>query len=376
MKESHRNLTRRLVLKTALQFGASASLFSPLPVFASALFNPKEEASLSKAAKYQMVFASPYSSDEWQVTPHMHAELKKNIQEMSQGKIYVDIRDKGSLGIGPALMEKVNRGHISAALVSMSNLSPAAPELDILNIPFWSASNQQYVNLITSTAWKKRVVEKIESQRKLRLLFHYIPGPRTATTTKKFAKTIHTPKDTKDIRFRIPSSDVLKVFYDLMGANTQKVAWGKVSSFAENNLIDALDPSTIGLFNGPNNLKQHIGVISEINSVHDGWAAVVSQRWYQSLSPELRLALQEASEKTFQQHLVSVAQVTNYCKAGFRELGVSIYTPTVEEKNIWAEQCGHTHPAWAPVKRRIIGSQKIFDELLEATKENNGFTYI
>jgi len=368
-------LTRRRTIKTAFELCASASFFCTFPALTQINFNLEEETRISRSAKYRMVFASPYSNDEWKVTPHMHAELKKNVQEMSQGQIFVDIRDDGEEGVGPVLMEKVSRGILSAALVSASNLSPVAPELDILNIPFWSASNQKYINLVTSSSWKKLIIDKINSQRKIHILFHYVPGSRTATSTKIYGKTIRTPSDTKGVRFRIPSSNVLKVFYGLTGALPQKVAWGKVAEYSKNNLIDAMDPSIIGLFSGPGRLRNHIGVISEIDSVHDGWVAVISQRWFQSLPPKLRIVLHEAAEKTFIEHLTKVAQVTEYCKQGFETLGTKIHTPSDDEKAIWLEFCGHNHPAWAPVKRRIIGSQKRFNELLEAANVNNGYIY-
>jgi len=204
--------TRRRFITTALGVGAGAALYSALPALAKVSFNPDEETEVRKSAKHTMVFGSPYLSDEWKSSPHMHSYLKKNIQEMSKGQIYVDIRDGGELGIGTELMVKVSRGQISAALVSASNLSPVAPELDILNIPFWSAGNQAYVNLVTSQTWENLIIDKVRAQGRIDVLFHYLPGPRTATTTKIYGRTIRTPADIKDVLFRIPPSESLRKY--------------------------------------------------------------------------------------------------------------------------------------------------------------------
>ena len=365
--------SRRHFIKSTLEVGAGAALHCALSAIAKVPFSSDEETAIRESAKYTMIFASPYSSNEWEVSPHTHSYLKKNVQELSEGQIYVDIRDKGSKGIGTDLMASVSRGFVSAALVSVSNLSPVAPELDILNIPFWAASSQEYVNLVTSDVWKTLIVDQIREQGLIDVLFHYIPGPRTATSTKNFERIIKTPSDIKDVNFRIPASKVLKIFYDLAGANPMQVDWKNVSTMSQVGRIDAMDPSIIGLYNGPNNLRQHIGVISQIDSVHDGWVAVINQQWYKRLSPYLQSALMAAAEKTFQDHLKRIIQVTQFCKQGFEKLETQIYTPSNDEKAEWVNQCGHFRPEWKAVKKKILGDPKHFSKLLEATKTDNGY---
>ncbi len=369
MKNSER---RKFITQTCV-LGAGTALSYCLPGLCETQADLNEEMMLRKTAKYHMVFASPYASEDEHFSPHMHQQLKKNIQEITQGKIYVDIQDKGKLGVGTELMAKVSRGHISAALVSVSNLSPAAPKLDILNIPFWSANNQDYLNLITSQTWQKLIIERIVKQGRIDILFHYVPGPRTASSTKTYGKTFKTPQDLQGVTFRIPSSKSLRKYYDLVGTNSVKVAWKKVAYLAKNGRIDALDPSVIGLHNGPGGLRDHIGVISAIESVHDGWVAVINQHWLNSLPLNLRLLLRDAAEKTFQQHLSKVVDITHACISDFNRRGTKIYIPTDEEKAFWIKQCGHQRPEWNAVKNRILGKTAEFHKLLDATKINNGY---
>ena len=335
-----------------------------------------EEQEQKRSAEYILVFASPYKTSERDYCPHMHLEFKQNVENMTQGKVYVEIADDGVLGVGHELMASVSRGQISGALVSVSNLAPAAPELDILNIPFWASEQQAYLNLVTSKAWNDLIISKIKTAGKLDPLFHYLPGARTVTSTKRSGKRIRVPDDIVNTVFRVPRSPVLKVFYQLIGAPAVDVAWKDVALMAKMGRIAAMDPSVVGLFNGPNGLRHHIGVISQLQSVYDGWLAVISQHWLANLPINLRLSLREAAEKTFIDHLAVVGQIDANCKKAFERLGTSIYVPTPAEREEWQTRGGYTHKRWDSIKSNVLGNRRSFMQLLEATKINNGYRVV
>ncbi|EAQ67204.1 hypothetical protein MED121_14794 [Marinomonas sp. MED121] len=365
--------TRRLWISRLIKGSGCAALYTSHPLLADSPLSNEKENAMRANADYIMVYASPYSTQDHQFCPHMHHELKKNIEEMSSGRIYLDIQDTGVLGTGHELMAKVSRGAISAALVSVSNLAPAAPELDILNIPFWSSKEQDYLNLVTSDTWKNLIIKRIKSQGKLDILFHYLPGSRTVSTTMKNPNVIKRPDELQGVIFRVPNSHSLKTFYQLAEASPVDVDWLNVSRMAKSGRIHAMDPSIIGLHNGPLGLREHIGSISQIQSVYDGWMAVVSQQWYSTLPTDLKLVLKDASEKTFRQHLDSVSKIRKACTQSFEDQGTLIYTLTDDERNEWVSRFGPTNETWTAVKRNILGDDKTFEKLLEATKINNGY---
>lgn len=365
---------RRQFLKGNLALGLASALGCVKPAISGYL--SEEQLDARKSAEYVMVFASSYDSDNWQLIPHMHQQIKLNIEELSEGRIYVDIYDKGQLGVGTELMAQVSRGHISSALVSASNLSPVAPQLDVLNIPFWAAENQHYLNLVTSPAWRDLVLNPIGKQGRIDVLFPYIVGARTAASTKTYNHRFAIPSDITDVTFRIPSSQVLRQFYQLLGTKPVSVNWKEVAGFSRKNLIQGLDPSIVGLLNGPDNLKAQIGVISEIDSVHDGWMAVVSQKWRNSLPNDLQEVLIVASEKTFRQQLEWAQPCTENCRVEFSKLGVETYTPTLEEKAKWRDIAGFQRAEWSAMKQQILGKADIFNELLEASQINNGYSLL
>ncbi len=367
-----KSISRRRILHSGIEIGCA--LAAPGVLSAGITFDPAQEKEKKSAAKFVMTFGSPYASENRNFSPHMHQEFKNNIQTLSGGKIYVDIFDKGKFGIGPKLMSRLARNHVNAGLVSVANLVPIAPELDVLNIPFWSANNQDYVNLVTSPIWDSLILAKIRENSSIDVLFHYVVGPRTITTTKSYRKLIKTPDDAKGLRFRVPSSKTLATFYRLVGAKSKSIAWGKTAEAARNDLFDALDPAIIGLYNGPDNLKNELSAISRIESVQDGWMAVVNVEWLKALPNDLREVVFQASEKTFKEQLKKVKKVTDICMSKFAALGTTMYEPSASEIQQWIDCCGHSRPEWAPIKKSILGNASTFDKLLTATKSNNGYT--
>ena len=137
---NRRLISRRHFVRSLGRAGLAISALTNAPGLSASelIVDAGEQLSLRDAASHVMTFGSPYVTEDWRSSPHMHQQLKANIQQMSQGQIYVDIQDSGKVGIGLELAASVSRGAIAAALVSVSNLSRVAPELDILNIPFWS----------------------------------------------------------------------------------------------------------------------------------------------------------------------------------------------------------------------------------------------
>jgi TRAP-type C4-dicarboxylate transport system substrate-binding protein len=210
-------------------------------------------------------------------------------------------------------------------------------------------------------------------QGRIEVLFHHVTGARTATTTKGYGKTIKTPDDIAKVQFRIPASKALGGFYQLAGATPIKARWKNVALLAKAKRLNALDPSIIGLYNGPNNLKEHLGAISEIESVQDGWMTVVSQQWYQSLPVNLQIAIKDAAEKTFVEHLENILQIEQNCQQELMALGTQFYQPTQDEKSQWISCCGHQRQEWNSVKRALLEDEKLFAHLVEATQINNGF---
>jgi len=360
-------MNRRQFLTKTLQAGFGLPCMPLIQhVFAA---DTTEEKKKKKLAKYTFVFSSPYFTNNKQATPHAHLEIKNLIEKHTQNKIFVDIHDGGVDGIGSSLSNNVKYNISQGALISVSNLAPQVPELDVLNVPFWSSSETEYRRLFNSDVWNKYVLSKTEPFR-IKVLLPYVVGARTATTTKKYGKLIKAPEDFKGVKFRIPGSKSLQVFYRLTQAIPQTIAWKFCARTARAGRYDALDPSIAGLYAGPEGLNKELGVISEIESVHDGWLAIGNMNFINSLDKQTQLQFFDAFTEIQEKQVLLYRKAKAFCIKEFAKLGTKIYTPTHQEKEALEKAFGHINPAWEPVKKRLLGDNgmKVFDELYKVAK--------
>ncbi|CCQ11158.1 TRAP-type C4-dicarboxylate transport system,periplasmic component [Pseudoalteromonas luteoviolacea B = ATCC 29581] len=361
---------RRDFLKASAAILTSAVVPSVIANTTSTIISsidPLEELEKKLSADYILDFASPYPTSESHFIPHMHLEFKQAVETATNGRIYVELHDNGVLGTGTELMAAVSRGKIAGALISVSNLSRALPRLDILNIPFWASDNQAYLNLVTSDYWQQYVLNPIRESGHLEVLHHYVIGGRTLTSTKKFNQVVLKPDDLQGLIIRVPASKVLTHFYKMAKANIVEIPWNKVASMAKAGHIELIDPSLVGLYSGPNQLRNHIGAISLLCSVPDAWVNVVSQRWLRTLPTDLQQQIYLAAEQTFQAHLENHSGYQQNCKRYFQQKGIQLLKPEEDMKVQWQDQFGHQNQQWNTIKRTLLGKESIFEKLLEAT---------
>ena len=96
----------------AMVAGAAGMLWSDEAVAQTA----KEEKQRQKAAKHMMTIATAYVFGASRSYPILQLDLKENIQNATNGKVYVKLAPGGQLGAGGALAQKVQgRHHPSSA---------------------------------------------------------------------------------------------------------------------------------------------------------------------------------------------------------------------------------------------------------------------
>ena len=123
-----------------------------------------EEKDRQGVAKHTMTIGTAYRIGTTRSYPIMQLNLKENIQNLTNGQVYVKLAPAGQLGVGTKLAQKVQSGTIQAAQHSLSNFAPFAPAVDMINLPYWCGENQRFVNLVTSDIWQKEVVSRVRAK--------------------------------------------------------------------------------------------------------------------------------------------------------------------------------------------------------------------
>ena len=352
-------LTGSGAFTAAMVAGAAGTLWSSKAVAQTS----REEAGREKAADHVMNLATAYALTADRSYPIMQLDFKENVQNATNGKVYVKLAPGGQLGAGGALVQKVQGGTIQAAQHSLSNFAPFAPVVDLINLPYLCGSNQRFVNLVSSQTWRDEVNPKVEAKG-FKPLYYVVIDPRVVAIRKGGAGPVKTPADLAGIKFRVPGSEMLQQFYRLVGANPTPVAWGETPSAIKQGVADALDPSVGALY--VFGFKDILSYVSFTQAVPDSQVFSCNLEWFNGLPGDVRDGIDFASEITSAQNLAKVPAARNYAMAELRAAGVEFYSPTEDELAQWRDAAGYQRSEWDRFKTDLAGSMATFDKLAEA----------
>jgi len=343
----------------ALVAGAAGTLWSTEANAQSA----SEEREREKAAEHVMTLATEYVIGTSRSYPMMQLDVKENLQNASNGKIYVKLAPGGQLGTGSALAQKVQGGTINAGQFSLSNFAPFAPAVDLINMPYFCGANQRFVNLVTSDIWKKEVDALVEA-RGFKPMFYFCIDPRVMAVRKGGGGPIMTPGDLQGIKFRVPGSKMLQQFYRMGGANPTPVAWGETPSAIKQGVADALDPAVGALY--AFGFKDILSHVTFTQAVPDSQAYACNLEWFNTLSSDVQEAIEWASEMSFHQNLAKVPSARTFAMAEMRKSGVEFHSLNADQLAEWQETVGYQRSEWDEYKTELAGSMDTFDKLVEA----------
>ena len=360
-RRSFMGTAARLGFTTAVVAAGAGTLGKPAMAQTAA-----EEKERKKTAQHTMTIGTAYRIGTTRSYPIMQLNLKENIQNLTNGQVYVKLAPGGEIGTGTKLAEKVQSGTIQAAQHSLSNFAPFASAVDLINLPYWCGDNQRFVNLVTSDIWEKEVNSRVRAKG-FKPLFYFCIDPRTASKRKGLeGGPFKTPADLKGIKFRVPGSKILQQFYRMLGANATPVAWGETPSAIKQGVADALDPAVEALY--AFGFKDILSWVTFNRPVPDSQVYSCNLAWFESLPKDVQEGIDFASDVTFAQNLAQVPASRAFAMAEMAKAGVQYYSPTTDELAAWADSAGQQRKEWDEWKIKLGGSIKNFDMLYEAAQ--------
>ncbi|UWQ60904.1 TRAP transporter substrate-binding protein (plasmid) [Leisingera caerulea] len=342
----------------ALVAGAGGVLWSS----EAAAQTAKEEKERERAAEHIMTLATAYVLGASRSYPIMQLDLKENIQNATNGKIYVKLAPGGQLGAGGALVQKVQGGTIQAAQHSLSNFAPFASTVDLINMPYLCGSNQRFTNLVNSDFWNAEVHPKVEAAG-FKALFYVNIDPRVVAV-RKGGNAVMSPGDMAGVKFRVPGSKMLQQYYRMVGANPTPVAWGETPSAIKQGVADALDPSVGALY--VFGFKDILSHVTFTQAVPDSQVYSCNLEWFNALPADVQDGVMWGSEMTAHQNLSKVPSARAYAMAELAKAGVEFHTLSDDQLAEWKDAGGYQRSEWDAFKTELAGSMDNFAKLEEA----------
>lgn len=209
------------------------------------------------------------------------------VKELTKGQVEVTVY-KNTLGKGERqLFEAVQLGTMEGTLSTTGPLSAFVPEADLFNMPFLFKDKAHAFRVVDGDIGAE--FNKKVNAKGFRILGWWVTGSRN---TSNRIRPINTPEDFKGLKIRTMESPPFIALYKAMGAIPVPMSITEVYTGLSQGTIDGIDGSL------PAQLEfKHIEVL-KFASITDHvvllFPFVVSERWWQAQSEDVRKAITTA----------------------------------------------------------------------------------
>jgi hypothetical protein len=185
----------------ALVAGAGGMLWSDQAAAQTAA----EERDREAAAEHIMTLATAYVLGASRSYPIMQLDLKENIQNATNGKVYVRLAPVVSWVLAAHWRRPCRAAPSSARSTRCRTSHPSRRSVDLINLPYFCGSNQRFTNLVT---FRHVEVRGRSQDRSLGLQGAVLHRDRSARGCRPPAggNAIITPGDMAGVKFRVPGS--------------------------------------------------------------------------------------------------------------------------------------------------------------------------
>jgi len=312
---------RRKVLKLGLAAAALAAAFGPTSVWAQQPI----------VIKFSHVVAID--------TPKgKGAEFfKKRAEELTAGKVKVDVYPNSSLYKDKEEVEALQLGAVQMLAPSLAKFGPlGVKEFEVFDLPYLF-DNYGELHKVTEGPIGKQLLDKLDAKG-IKGLAYWDNGFKVMSSN----KPIRTAADYKGQKMRIQSSKVLEAQMRSLGVLPQVMAFSEVYQALQTGVVD-------GTENPPSNLyTQKMHEVQKYVSVSDhgylGYAVITNKKFWDGLPADIRGKLEQAmKEATAYANKIAKEENDQALEAVKKSGKSQVVVPTAQEKAALKKALVKTH---------------------------------
>ena len=257
-------------------------------------------------------------------------KLAERVEELSGGRMKVDIYHSGQLGGETECLEQIQRGTLDITKVSTSPLESFVPEMAIFSMPYVFRDHDHYWRVLEGPLGERMLNSGEEAN--VVGLCYYDAGARSYYTV---TRPVLSPADLRGMKIRVQKSKTAMDMVQAMGGLPTPIAWGELYTALQQRMID-------GAENNPPSYQtsRHYEVakhyaLNEHTRTPD--IVLISRGTWDSLDPDQRRIIEQAADESsiYQRELwetMTAESLAELKKAGVQiyEVDVAPFVATVE----------------------------------------------
>jgi len=240
----------------------------------------------AQARTFQVGMGDPMESDMGALAQRF-AEL---VEQYSDGEMTVDLFPGGQLGPETGMIQDTRIGSLDMAFIGVGNLTPYAPRLGALTMPYSLRSHADAVKATTgplADRWNAIAREEAGVQ----LVSWLYSNFRFLTNSNRPVRNL---EDLQGLKVRVPQNEMMLATYEAWGANPISMSWPEVFTALQQGVVDGQDNPYIVNFS----MKFHEvqDYLTEVHHQYSLQPLVMGVRTYDALSDEERDIIDRAGK--------------------------------------------------------------------------------
>lgn len=269
------------------------------------------------------------------------AEMAKEVQEKSDGKLRIRIYPSGQMGGPRETIELIQNDALDMTKASASEMESFVKEFSVFSSPYLFDDDDHFKKVLFGDVGKE-ITDKTQAGG-FNVLASYVAGTRSFYTKKE----IHSPADMKGLKIRVVSTPTTNKLIELLGGSPAPIPFGEVYTALQQGVIDGAE-NNIPSYNQTRHVEVAKYYIEDQHtSVPD--YLVISNKTWAKLDDNQRNVLQEAAKNSeaLQQKLWDAevkksraeaekvgAKFVTVDKAPFREALKPLYDDFAKDPNL------------------------------------------
>lgn len=260
--------------------------------------------------------------------------FKEKVEELSGGKIKIDLQASGVLGSENDVLDTMLGG---GGTIDMSRISAFAltsyggEKSKLLSVPYTFVSRDHFWNFATSDLAPEFLLESQENGSGVRGLFYGEEGFRHFFTV----KPVNTIDDIKGMKLRVSNDPVMNGMVQGLGASPTVVSFGELYSALQTGVVDGAEQP---IANYKSNAFQEVSP----NLILDGHTlgaiqVIITDEAWDKLTEEQQNILVEAGKLTSEFNRKISEEAENKVLEELRAEGVNVVD--VEDITPWQDAC-------------------------------------
>lgn len=286
----------------------------------------------------------------------MH-EFKRVAEELSGGRIAVEIFDSSQLGGVAELVDQARAGAISMTMPSSSFLQPTLPELSVLNLPYLMTSQEEAFALVDGEVGR-RLDEALQEQ-DLKILGWHDAGFRHMFNN---VRPISTPADLEGLKIRLQTDPIHIAAFEAFGSNPIALDYSELYGAVQQGVVDGFEGGLVGAM--ANNLHEVTEYVSLTGHAWTPLISIINLDQFNAMPADLQdIVLQASKAETEFQRQVQAEALTEV-EDRYAEAGIPINEPTPEQIQEFVDLALPTHDQFL----ESIG-EDLYEEALRTVEE-------